>query len=106
MISTGFIHSFDTPIDAVKNTDAVYTDVWSSMGFDQRDESAFEGYQVNDDLLSYAQPHAVAMHCMPMERGKEISKTLPDGPKSIIFEQAENRLHAQKALLYMLLGDK
>ena len=100
-----FIHSFDTPIEAVKNCDAIYTDVWSSMGFDQRDESAFEGYQVNDELLSFANDDAVAMHCMPMERGKEISQTLPDGAQSIIFDQAENRLHAQKALLYILLGD-
>jgi ornithine carbamoyltransferase len=99
----GFIHAHTTPADAVKEAHAVYTDVWSSMGFDARDETVFEGYQVNESLMAKALPNAIFMHCMPMVRGKEVSKTLPDSDCSAIFDQSENRLHVQKALLYTLM---
>lgn len=99
----GMIHTFSKPEEAVKNADAVYTDVWTSMGFEgQEHEQAFQGFQVNESLMSYAKPEAVFMHCMPMERGKEVSETLPDSPASIIFTQSENRMHVQKALLLFL----
>ena len=96
--------AFSDPKEAVKNCHAVYTDVWTSMGFEQKDESLFEGLQVNEALMSHALPDAVFMHCMPMERGKEVSQHLPDSECSVIFQQSENRLHVQKALLISLLS--
>ena len=79
------------------------------MGFEsekkERDE-AFAGYQVNEELMTHADKSAVVMHCLPMVRGKEISKTLPDQKNSVIFQQSENRLHVQKALLMGLLAKK
>ncbi|KTD14521.1 Ornithine carbamoyltransferase [Legionella gratiana] len=97
------IYSFSKPEAAVKNANAVYTDVWTSMGFENQDNNqVFQGFQVNESLMSYAKPGAVFMHCMPMERGKEVSEALPDSPASIIFTQSENRLHVQKALLLFL----
>lgn len=101
---TGQIKSFETPQNATLGVDAVYTDVWTSMGFEsQAQEYLFEGFQVNESLMKHAAKHAVFMHCLPMERGKEVSDTLPDAACSIIFQQSENRLHAQKALLLHLL---
>jgi len=73
------------------------------MGFEENNSSAFSGYQVNEELMQSAKQHAVFMHCMPMERGKEVSESLPDQPCSVIFSQSENRLHVQKALLLMVL---
>ncbi len=93
-----------SPETAVKNCDVVYTDVWTSMGFTPKDEQQFSGFQVNEKLMSKAKNSAVFMHCMPMNRGKEVSETLPDQPYSKIFEQSENRLHVQKALLLNLLA--
>lgn len=102
--STGQIHAFEKPHEAVKHADAVYTDVWTSMGFEnQSQEYLFEGFQVNENLMQHALPHAVFMHCLPMERGKEVSETLPDASCSVIFRQSENRKFAQKALLLYLL---
>ncbi|WP_131781573.1 ornithine carbamoyltransferase [Legionella gresilensis] len=99
----GQIHCFTTPTLAVQNVHAIYTDVWVSMGFEgQKSQSAFDNFQVNEALMSQAKPGAVFMHCMPMERGKEVSTTLPDSPQSIIFRQSENRLHIQKAILLFL----
>lgn len=102
----GNIKSYTEPQQAVKGSDAVYTDVWTSMGFEQQDESKFAGYQVNEALIAQANPGAIFLHCMPMERGKEVSMTLPDSECSRIFQQSENRLHAQKALLLTLLGEQ
>jgi carbamoyl-phosphate synthase large subunit len=97
------IHCFTQPKAAVQQVHAVYTDVWTSMGFQAHaSDEAFNGFQVNEALMSYARPEAVLMHCMPMERGKEISTTLPDSPSSIIFKQSENRLYVQKALMLLL----
>lgn len=89
---------------AAKNAQAIYTDVWVSMGFeDKMTANDFAGFQVNEALMQTADPHAVFMHCLPMERGKEVSQTLPDQSCSVIFQQSENRLHMQKALLLRLL---
>lgn len=99
-----FIKAFDDPIQAVEGCDAVYADVWTSMGCAQKNEVDFSAYQVNESLMSAANDDAIFMHCMPMERGKEVSATLPDAPCSVIFTQSENRLHAQKALLMTLVS--
>lgn len=98
------VKGFDDPKEAVKGCDAVYTDVWCSMGFEPTAEDAFAGIQVNKELMSYANDNAIFMHCMPMERGKEVSEDLPDNKCSVIFQQSLNRKFVQKALLYMLLG--
>lgn len=92
--------------DAVDGADVVYTDVWTSMG--QEDESAarqqtFAPYQVNAEVLALAKPEALVMHCLPAHRGQEISAEVLDGPQSIVLEQAENRLHVQKAVMVWLL---
>ena len=93
--------------DAVAGADAVYTDAWASMG--QEDEAVarrkiFAPYQVNGKLMSLAAPHAVFMHCMPAHRGEEVTEAVFESPQSLVFDQAENRLHAQKAILLTLLG--
>jgi ornithine carbamoyltransferase len=99
----------DNPRQAVQESNAVYTDVWTSMGFESEKndrEEAFEGFQVNEELMKGAAKDAVFMHCLPMARGKEVSQTLPDRRNSVIFQQSENRLHVQKALLVGLMADK
>jgi len=95
------------PAEAVRDADAVYTDVWTSMGQENqtaRRLSDFAPYQVNEALLAIAHPHAAFMHCLPAKRGEEVSDGVMESPNSAVFDQAENRLHAQKALLLMLLG--
>ncbi|HEY9716370.1 MAG TPA: ornithine carbamoyltransferase, partial [Trichormus sp.] len=94
------------PIEAVTGADAVYTDVWTSMGQEEESakrEKAFAGFQVNDALMAHAKPDAIVMHCLPAHRGLEISASVIDGPQSVVFEQAENRLHAQKAIISLIL---
>ena len=95
------------PREAVAGADAVYTDAWTSMG-QEREETErakiFPPYQVNAKLMADAAPHAVFMHCLPAHRGLEVTNEVMDGKQSVIFEQAENRLHVQKAILYLLLG--
>lgn len=103
-VGGGSIHAFEDPVSAVKNTNAIYTDVWTSMGFEPRALSDFDGLQVNEQLMAHAQDDAIFMHCMPMNRGQEVEQHLPDKPCSVIFQQSENRLHVQKALLYQLLS--
>lgn len=96
------IKSFTTPDQAVTGVDAIYTDVWTSMGFEKENEArlkAFEGYQINMDLVSKAQPDAIVLHCLPMVKGQEITEEVVESSHSALFQQAENRLHAQKALL-------
>lgn len=102
--ASGKIQAFETPAQAVQHAQAIYTDVWTSMGFETADDTVFQGFQINETLMSLADREAVFMHCMPMVRGKEVSQTLPDTKASVIFQQSENRLHAQKALLLTLLG--
>ncbi|GIX46633.1 MAG: ornithine carbamoyltransferase, catabolic [Candidatus Tectimicrobiota bacterium] len=97
----------DDPVQGVKGADAVYTDVWASMGQEAEAEvrrQVFRPYQVNRTLLEAAPSHAVVMHCLPAHRGEEITEEVLEGPRSLVFEEAENRLHAQKALLVFLLA--
>jgi ornithine carbamoyltransferase len=93
--------------EAANGADVIYTDVWVSMGQEaervQRLE-AFGRYQVNETVMGFAKPSAVLMHCLPAHRGEEISDAVLDGPRSIVLDQAENRLHAQKAVIFELLG--
>ena len=92
--------------DAVGDADVVYTDVWTSMGQEKESavrQQAFGPYQVNTDMLALAKPDALVMHCLPAHRGQEISAEVLDGPHSIVLEQAENRLHVQKAVMVWLL---
>jgi ornithine carbamoyltransferase len=101
----GSIKCFETPEAAVKNTNAIYTDVWTSMGFECENYErleAFNGFQVNAELYQQAAPKAIIMHCMPMVRGQEITSEMADHERSFIYQQAENRLHVQKALLWEL----
>ncbi|RMG70559.1 MAG: ornithine carbamoyltransferase [Nitrospirae bacterium] len=94
------------PREAVAMADVVYTDVWVSMGEEgeaEKKKKRFEKYQLNSSLLSCAKPDVMVMHCLPAHRGEEITDDVMDGPNSVVFDQAENRLHAQKALLEMLI---
>ena len=94
------------PKEAVYNADVVYTDVWVSMGQEKesvKKKRRFRGYQLNSKLLSYAKEDATVLHCMPAHRGEEITDEVIDGSQSAVFNQAENRLHTQKALLEFLL---
>ncbi|MBM4764234.1 ornithine carbamoyltransferase [Bacillus sp. B15-48] len=95
-------------VAAVKDADAVYSDVWTSMGQEEENEQRlkdFSGYQVNEALVNHAKPDYIFMHCLPAHRGEEVSAEVIDGTNSVVFEQAGNRLHAQKALLVELLKD-
>ena len=99
---------FTDPIAAVRGVDAVYTDVWTSMGREAEQAERnrlFAPYQVNDRLMAQAGPDACFMHCLPAHRGEEVTDSVIDGPTSVVFEQAENRLHSGKALLVMLFED-
>jgi ornithine carbamoyltransferase len=105
-ISGGGVEVVNDPLDAVAGADAVYTDVRASMG--QESEAAdrreiFAPYQVNQNLFSCAARHAVFMHCLPAHRGDEVTEAVIDSPRSVVFDQAENRLHIQKAILVLLL---
>ena len=98
---------FDRPEEAVKGVDAIFTDTWISMGDESEKKErirAFDGYTVDETLLSHAASNAVVMHCLPAHRGEEITDSVIEGPRSLIWDEAENRMHAQKALLVMLLG--
>jgi ornithine carbamoyltransferase len=101
------IHLLTDPREAVAAADAVYTDAWTSMGQEKEEgqrAKTFPPYQVNSDLMAEAAPHAVFMHCLPAHRGLEVTDAVIDSHQSVVFEQAENRLHVQKAILYFLLG--
>jgi len=97
----------EDPHEAVSGARAVYTDVWASMGQESEAEgrkARFRPYQVNEALMNGAAEDAIFLHCLPAHRGEEVTAGVIDGPRSRVFDQAENRLHAQKALLYLLLG--
>ncbi len=97
----------NVPAEAVRDADVIYTDVWASMGQEAEAEvrkARFVGFQVNEALVAQAKPEAIVMHCLPAHRGEEITDGVADGPQSVLFDQAENRMHAQKAVLAMLLG--
>ncbi len=105
--SEGHAHLCATPAEAVAGAELVVTDVWSSMGQEEEQaarEKAFAGYQVDAALMAQAAPDALFMHCLPAHRGEEVTAEVIDGPQSVVWDEAENRLHSQKALLEFLLG--
>ena len=94
------------PVDAVRDADVVYTDVWTSMGQEAEQEErkrVFRNYQINEALLAHARKDVMVMHCLPAHRGEEITAEIMDGPQSVVIDQAENRLHVQKAIMEILL---
>jgi ornithine carbamoyltransferase len=94
------------PLDAVLEADVIYTDVWTSMGQEaEKDErtKAFQAYQINSSLLARARDNAIVMHCLPAHRGEEITDEVIDGPHSVVIDQAENRLHVQKAIMEIVM---
>ena len=101
------IHLTEDPIAAAQGSQVLYTDVWASMGQEASAATRlphFQPYQLNEELLSYADPEAIVLHCLPAHRGEEITDGAIEGKQSRVWEQAENRMHAQKALLVSLLG--
>ena len=107
--SGGSFSAMHDPAEAVAGADVVYTDVWASMG--QEHEAAqrkeyFAAYKVDAKLMARAKRDAIFMHDLPAHRGEEVSAEVIDGPQSVVFDQAENRLHAQKALLSLVLGEE
>ncbi|MGQ9570923.1 MAG: ornithine carbamoyltransferase [Thermodesulfovibrionales bacterium] len=106
-ISKSEIKIMRDPRDAAKGADVLYTDVWISMGQEKEEKQKkkkFKGYQLNKEILSLAKKDAIVLHCLPAHRGEEITDDVIDSPQSIVFDQAENRLHSQKALLEFLLS--
>jgi ornithine carbamoyltransferase len=102
-----YIKQIRDPEEAVKDADVIYTDTWISMGEEEEAETRrkdFEGFQVNSELVSYAKKDVFVMHCLPAHRGEEITDEVIDGKHSIVYDQAENRLHVQKALLKLLIN--
>jgi ornithine carbamoyltransferase len=98
---------FREPKAACKNVDMIVTDVWASMGQEEEQkqrEIAFANFQVNDEIMALANSNALFMHCLPAHRGEEVSASVIDGEQSVVWDEAENRLHAQKALLEFLLS--
>lgn len=99
---------FDNPLDACRQADIVTTDVWTSMGYEAENDAraaAFADWCVDDEMMAAAQPNALFMHCLPAHRGEEVTASVIDGPQSVVWDEAENRLHVQKALMeYLLLG--
>ena len=99
---------FSNPVDACRGADLVTTDVWTSMGYEAENEArktAFADWCVNADMMAVAQPDALFMHCLPAHRGEEVTAEVMDGPQSVVWDEAENRMHVQKALMeYLLLG--
>lgn len=107
-LTGGTISLFTDPREAVQDVDVVVTDTWVSMGKEDdkaRRLTTLSAYQVNSELLALARPDALFLHCLPADRGFEVTAEVLDGPQSVIWDEAENRLHAQKALLYWLLQD-
>ncbi|MCR4417343.1 MAG: ornithine carbamoyltransferase [Ignavibacteria bacterium] len=100
------VEVFENPIDAVRNADIVYTDVWASMGQEAEAEERrkkFVPYQVNSELVKYAKDDYLFMHCLPAHRGEEVTDEVADSPNSVIFDEAENRLHVQKAIMALVM---
>jgi len=100
------IEIIHNPKEAVDGADVIYTDVWTSMGFEKESEirkDVFKTYQINQDLINKAKDDVIVLHCLPAHRGEEITDEVIDGPHSVVIDQAENRLHAQKGILALLL---
>jgi ornithine carbamoyltransferase len=96
------------PAQAAKGADVLYTDVWASMGqkhLADENRARLSRFQINDELLAVASPKAIVLHCLPANRGEEITDSVMDGPQSVVFDEAENRLHLQKALMHQLLTE-
>lgn len=94
---------------AAKDADVLYTDVWTSMGEEAEREIRFQAlheYQINSELLAQARPEAIVLHCLPAHRGEEITEEVLEGPQSVVFDEAENRLHVQKAIMALLMSDE
>ena len=108
LYGTDHYEEFPDPMDAVKGADLVTTDVWTSMGFEAENEERkrdFEDWCIDADMMNAAKPDALFMHCLPAHRGEEVTAEVIDGPQSVVWDEAENRLHAQKALMeFLLLG--
>ena len=108
LISDGHFEQFDDPMQAAQGADLVTTDVWTSMGFEAENEARirdFADWMVDEEMMKIANPQALFMHCLPAHRGEEVSTGVIDGPQSVVWDEAENRLHAQKALMeFLLLG--
>ena len=108
--STACYQVFDNPLEACRGADLVTTDVWTSMGYEAENEvrrTAFADWCVNADMMAVAKPDALFMHCLPAHRGEEVSADVIDGPQSVVWDEAENRMHVQKALMeYLLLGQR
>jgi ornithine carbamoyltransferase len=108
LYGTDHFEQFADPMDAARGADLVTTDVWTSMGFEAENEQrlkAFADWQVDAEMMKAAKPDALFMHCLPAHRGEEVSADVIDGPQSVVWDEAENRLHAQKALMeFLLLG--
>ncbi len=108
LLGTGHYREFTDPMEAARGADLVTTDVWTSMGFEAENDARkkdFEDWQVDGEMMKAAAKDAVFMHCLPAHRGEEVSADVIDGPQSVVWEEAENRLHAQKALMeFLLLG--
>jgi ornithine carbamoyltransferase len=108
LYGTDHYEEFEDPMDAVKDVDLITTDVWTSMGFEAEDAERkrdFEDWQVDADMMKAAKRDALFMHCLPAHRGEEVAAEVIDGPQSVVWDEAENRLHTQKALMeFLLLG--
>jgi ornithine carbamoyltransferase len=106
--NTSCVKLFDNPLDACRGADLVTTDVWTSMGYEAENERRlvdFEKWRVDAEMMSVAKPDALFMHCLPAHRGEEVAADVIDGPQSAVWDEAENRMHVQKALMeYLLLG--
>lgn len=107
-VSTNVYQSFDNPHEACEGADLITTDVWTSMGYEAENEArkaAFANWRVDANMMARAKPDAIFMHCLPAHRGEEVTAEVIDGPQSVVWDEAENRLHAQKALMeFLLLG--
>jgi ornithine carbamoyltransferase len=108
LYGTDHYEEFADPLDAARGADLVTTDVWTSMGFEAEDaerQRDFENWQVDAEMMRLAKPDALFMHCLPAHRGEEVAAEVIDGPQSVVWDEAENRLHTQKALMeFLLLG--
>ena len=103
----GGVQITEDPVEGVGGADVVYTDVWASMGQEAEQQerlARFDGFMVDAGLMKHAKPDAIFLHCLPAHRGEEVAAEVIDGPQSVVFDQAENRLHAQKALMVRLMG--
>jgi ornithine carbamoyltransferase len=107
-MGSGSYKAYSNPLEACKDADLVTTDVWTSMGFEAENETrrkAFAAWCVNAEMMAAAKPDALFMHCLPAHRGEEVDADVIDGPQSVVWDEAENRMHVQKALMeYLLLG--